>query len=233
MANTRASARPGLRLLPAQILVALGIVMTLTAGLAVVVGPNGLQWVHYDPRWPVVGDNALPMSAEAVLNDDAGVVVQNTPVWENTSGGARDVATGGPPLEVTGPFTAHVRFMAPTSGARWAWVAWRAAEPLLVTACLMVVLRLVRSARSGSPFTRVNARRLQLLALLVGVGGTLLSATGALVRQRLLDTSAAASIVERHWSIAFAPLLAGVLIWVIAEVWRSGITMADDLEGVV
>ena len=136
-------------------------------------------------------------------------------------------------MEIGGPINGLVAFLNPTFAMQWAWIYWQAAGPLLAAGSLFVVLKLVRSVRTGTPFTNHNARRLRILAILVGVGGTFVAITDELVRRWLLDNSAAANIVMRDWHVSFVPLLAGVLIGVVAEVWRAGVAIADDLDGVV
>lgn len=233
MADMQQSTRRGLRLVSAELVVLVGVVVSAALGLSVLVGPNGLGLVDLDPRWPVVGQSQYVMAVETTFGPDAGIVVRGAPLWTDTPDGTRDAVTGGPPVEVTGPYTGQVGFFGPTLAQRWSWVAWRAAGPLLAAGSLLLVLRVVRSVRTGSPFTDVNAGRLRTLALLVGVGGTALSVAGEWLRRHLLDTSAAADIVQRDWEITFVPLLAGVVIGVVAEVWRAGVKMAEDLDGVV
>lgn len=103
----------------------------------------------------------------------------------------------------------------------------------LTAVSLIVVLRLVRSVRVGSPFTARNAVRLRALALLVGGGGSLVSLVGALVPNWLLGTSGAAEIVHLRGYVSLVPLVAGVLIAILAEVWQTGIEMNRDLDGTV
>ena len=233
MTSTQLPTRRGLRLRGAEILLWAAIASSVAFGLSAIVGPNGLGLVSLRPEWPVVGQSAYERSIETPLNDQAGITVANAPRWKDTSDGTRDAITGGPAVEITGPFKAQLGFLNPTFGMQWAWIYWQAAGPLLAAVALFVVLKIVRSVRNGTPFTNVNARRLRLLALLVGVGGTLVAVTNELARRWLLDNSAASGIVGHEWHITFIPLLLGVLIGVVAEVWRAGVVMAEDLDGVV
>lgn len=229
MVAVQSPARRGLRLRAVEGLVWLSLAIAVATGLSVLLGPNGLGLLQYQPSWPVVGDSAYQMGAQATLNDDAGVVVRNTPGWTNTSDGTRDAATGLPPVEVTGPFTAKISLLNAAPVTQWTWVAWHVGEPLLVAGWLLVVVRLLRSFRLGRPFTAANADRLRTLALLVGVGGTVASVGGEWVRRWLLDSSAAAGIVEQDWSVNVTPLLAGLLLWVLADVWRTRAEAPDRL----
>lgn len=235
MIATRLATRRGIRLFAAELLVGAGIAASLALGLSMVAGHTGLGWVgDVNPRLPVAGQSASVMAIDTTFNSNARFSMTNAPRWRtDLASGDVDAATGKPPVEVNGPFTGNVTFWGPTHNQRWAWVFWKSAGPLLVAASLFVVLGFVRSLRTGNPFTSANARRLRILALLIGVGGTAVLVAGELVRRWLLDTSAAAGLVELGWHLSFAPLLAGALIGVVAEVWRAGVAMRDDLEGVV
>ena len=170
---------------------------------------------------------------ETQFSEDAGVVVRNEPTWRDTDRGTVDARTGGRPVEVTGPFLGQVGFPGPSVGQRLLWVSWRASVPLLAAGALWLVLLIVRSVRHADPFTETNARRLRLLAVLVAVGGTLVSALGSVLRRWLLDSSGAGNIVARDWSVSWTPLLAGLLIAVLAQLWSHGVQMRDELEDVV
>lgn len=233
MTSTRPITVRTLRLRGAEVLIWVAIAASGAFALSAVLGPNGLGLVTLRPEWPVVGQSAYQMSIESQLNDDAVVSVANTPRWQETSDGTRDAVTGGPPVEVTGPFTAQLGFLNATFGMRSAWIYRQAAGPLLTAVALLVVLRIVRSVRFGTPFTATNARRLRTLALLVGVGGTVVTVSRELVRRWLLDGSAAAGIVQHGWSVTVTPLLVGVIIGVVAQVWRTGVVMSEELDGVV
>lgn len=233
MTITQLPSRRDLRLRGAEILLWAAIASSVAFGLSAIVGPNGLGLMTLRPEWPVIGQSAYQMSIETPFNDQAGISVANAPRWKDTSDGTRDAVTGGPPVEITGPFKAQLGFLNPTFAMRWAWIYWQAAAPLLAAGALFVVLKIVRSVQNGSPFTQVNANRLRLLALLVGVGGMVVAVTNELVRRWLLDNSAASGIVGHEWHITFIPLLLGVIIGVVAEVWRAGVVMAEDLDGVV
>ena len=233
MTSTQSLTRRGLRLRGAEILLWAAIASSVAFGLSAIVGPNGLGLMTIRPEWPVIGHSAYEMSIETPFSDEAGISVANAPRWKDTSDGTRDAATGGPPVEITGPFKGQLGLLNPTFAMQWAWIYWQVAGPLLAAVALFVVLKIVRSVRIGTPFTSVNASRLRILALLVGVGGMLVAVTNELVRRWLLDNSAASGIVGHEWHITFIPLLLGVIIGVVAEVWRAGVVMAEDLDGVV
>lgn len=221
----------GLRLAEGVILAAL--TLALAAGLAVLLGPNGLQVLRYQPEWPVVGDDAYVMRVETRFDDGTRVVVEGVPQWRNTEAGTVDAATGGRPVEVTGPYSGWVGFAGPSATQRWLWVLGQSALPTLAAVALYLIFRIVRSARVGDPFVRANVSRLRALAVVVGIGGLIVSAYAAWLRRWLLDGSGAAGLVAQDWTVSFLPLVAGVVVGVLAEVWRRGVAMREDLEGLV
>ena len=220
-----------MRAVEAAILV--GLLLSLGVGLSMLLGPNGLRVVNFEPQWPVVGASQYEMSVETRFNDDARVLVRGAPTWRDTEMGTVDARTGGRPVEVTGPFLGQVGFPGPSVEQRLLWVSWRAASPLLAAGALWLVLLFVRSARDADPFTATNARRLRLLAVLLAVGGTLVSVLGAVLRRWLLDDSGAGNIVARNWTVSWMPLLVGLVTAVLAQVWSHGVQIRNELEDLV
>jgi hypothetical protein len=216
-----------------EVAILVGVLLSLGAGLSMLLGPNGLRAFNFEPQWPVVGASQYEMSVETQFTQPAGISVRNAPTWRDTPTGAVDARTGGRPVEVGGPFLGQVGFPGPSVEQRLLWVSWRASIPLLAAGALWLVLLIVRSVRDADPFTETNARRLRLLAVLVGVGGTLVSVLGTVLRRWLLDNSGAGNIVARDWHVSLMPLLAGLLIAVLAQVWSNGVEMRNELEDVV
>ncbi len=225
--------RGSTRLVATEVAILVGLLVSLGAGLSILLGPNGVRVLNFEPQWPVVGASQSEMSLQTKLSADAGVSVQNAPTWRDTDTGTIDARTGGRPVEVTGPYFGSVGFPDPSVKQRVLWVSWRASIPLLAAAVLWLVLLIVRSVRDADPFTATNARRLRVLAALVGVGGTLISVWGTVLRRWLLDSSGASDIVVRDWSFTWLPLLVGLVIAVLAQVWSHGVDMRNDLEDVV
>jgi hypothetical protein len=92
------------------------------------------------------------------------------------------------------------------------------------------VLAIVDTVRAGDPFVAANAVRLQAIAwwVLGGEGVRLAVATVIRVVQKLMP---AADIDAPAFS--FAPLLAVLLLFVLARVFAEGARMRADLEGTV
>ena len=216
-----------------EVAILVAVLLGLGAGLSMLLGPNGLGVFNFEPQWPVVGASQYEMSVETQFTQAAGISVRNAPTWRDTPTGTVDARTGGRPVEVGGPFLGQVGFPGPSVAQRLLWVSWRASIPLLSAWALWLVLLIVRSVRDADPFTQTNARRLRLLAVLVAVGGTLISVLGAVLRRWLLDNSGAGNIVVRDWFFSWIPLLIGLLIAVLAQVWGRGVEMRNELEDVV
>jgi hypothetical protein len=216
-----------------EVAILAAVLLSLAAGLSMLLGPNGLGVFNFEPQWPVVGASQDEMSVETQFSQDAGISVRNAPTWRSTPTGTVDARTGGRPVELEGPFLGQVGFPAPSVEQRLLWVSWRASIPLLAAGALCLVLLIVRSVRAADPFTATNARRLRWLAALVGVGGTLVSVLGAALRRWLLDNSGAGNIVVRDWFFSWTPLLVGLLIAVLAQVWSRGVELRSELEDVV
>lgn len=96
-----------------------------------------------------------------------------------------------------------------------------------------MLLRITHTLRQGDPFVASNARRLYVIAALVGIGGQatlLLSNWG---RLGILRHPEVAPYVLTDVSTTIVPLLAGLGIAVAAEVFRQGTRLKAELEGLV
>lgn len=110
--------------------------------------------------------------------------------------------------------------------------------PLLVMAALWWSLAaVVRQSRSESAFTHANARRLTLAGLVVALGAPLLSLATWGHHHWIVASSQLADSVEVPGygleSVPWTAVAAGVALLVLGSVWRRGVTMQDDLAGLV
>jgi hypothetical protein len=100
---------------------------------------------------------------------------------------------------------------------------------LIVT---ILLLQLVRSLRTGDPFTADNARRLVTMALWVAIGGEsaeMIQTLGVhLTGAPLFDSWTRLPIV-----ISVRPLVYGVALGVVAAVFRHGTALREESEGLV
>lgn len=133
--------------------------------------------------------------------------------------------------------TVDLLLMNATTGERLG----QALPGLLIAAMTIAVawllFQLLRSTQAGEPFTRENVRRINLTALIVGIGGTLAQVAQGFADNaihtsgRLPDSSAASPVFEL--SFTPLPLVAMLVIALVGEVLRRGIELRDDVAGLV
>jgi hypothetical protein len=98
---------------------------------------------------------------------------------------------------------------------------------------LWLLFRFVSSVRAGTPFTPENGRRLWILALVVGIGGTAVGIYSEWLDAWLISRSAAASAFSVQGFISFMPLFFGALLVVLAVAWGRGLALETETEGLV
>ncbi|MEY2474389.1 MAG: hypothetical protein QOK28_3718 [Actinomycetota bacterium] len=113
---------------------------------------------------------------------------------------------------------------------------WASARDLvavvLVGAVLWLLRGLLRSVRDGDPFVEPNVRRLRELALLVLIGIPVAGVLTSMFASQLAD-SAGLHSGGTHVSLPGNAFLGGLALFVLAEVFASGVRMRADLEGTV
>lgn len=163
-----------------------------------------------------------------------GVSVAGAPrMVDGGADGTVDSVTGGPPVEVSGPFEGTLYLWGPTFGQRLTWLAPRVANSALWIAVLALLLQMARGLRAGDPFTPANARRMAAIAWIVAVGGMAAQAVGAWSRWSLIDATSARTIAAHSWNVTFGPLLAGIGLAFLAAIFRAGTRLRDDVAGLV
>lgn len=214
-----------------RVLLAVAIVVEVWVVLSFLIGPWGLG-VDVPRLGGWIPEGIFQMHAEGVLAEPPGVDIDLA--FTNTSDGATDTSTGLPAVELSGPHTASVNILNPTRGEQFAYVTIGALVPALGAVVLWVLLRVVSSANKGTPFTGTNAKRMWLLAALIGIGGTLASFGDNWVDVYLISRSAAASAFKTS-QVTFDvwPLLVGLIVGVIALTWDRGVALERDTEGLI
>lgn len=214
-----------------RVLLAAAIAVEVWIALSFLIGPWGLG-VDVPRFGGWIPEGIFQMHAEGVLAGPPEVDIDLA--WVNTSDGATDVSTGLPAVELSGPSTATVGILNPTRGEQFAYVTIGALVPALAAVVLWVLLRVVSSVSKGTPFTEINAKRLWLLAALIGVGGTLASFAHNWVDAYLISQSAAAPAFQTS-QVTFEvwPLLVGLVVGVIALTWDRGVALERDAEGLI
>jgi hypothetical protein len=153
--------------------------------------------------------------------------------WKDSSNGTVDAVTGKPPVELFMFDRMQLNFWGPTRLDRWAYAGPSLATALLTLAVLFLLYQILGSVPKGEVFSRANARRMLWIAAIVGIGGSAVQLIEYAAHQNMVDHSAAAGLVEVPFHFGAGPLLAGVLILVLAEVFRQGVRLRDDVAGLV
>jgi len=210
-----------------EVLVIIGMVAMALGIVSTVFGHTGFDVLTATP----FGDNAV-MSAPVDL--DSPFDFGDSLAWtEGPDGGAVVAATGKPLVELGGPVTAQLSFWDPTAVERLVWVLWQISAPALGIAALWLILRMARSARLGDPFSTANEQRLWTLAAVVAIGGSASAWLGEAARAWLVAQSAAADVVTFSFTLSFAPVILGIVIAMLASIWRVGVGLREDVEGMV
>jgi hypothetical protein len=146
----------------------------------------------------------------------------------------------GPGVEPSGDLPVTVTIERPTSLQILLAVAKDLAPLLIGLAAIWLVWGVARSTRVSDPFGAANVRRLRLLAFLILVGATVLPLLGSGLQDALFSTAnATGSRLEDGavgtGGVAFstAPLVAGLLVLVLAEVFAHGVRLREDVEATV
>jgi hypothetical protein len=147
-------------------------------------------------------------------------------------------AVRGLPLEVDpsvgGGRQATTVLTDPTTGQHLLALAPHLLGVAAVTVAALLLLGVARALRHGDPFTPSSARRLTALGFLVLVAGLLGPAVAELLRLLLLwSTPAAAQGWTFSAELSLWPVLAGMLVLFVAEVFRRGAALRADVEGLV
>lgn len=95
------------------------------------------------------------------------------------------------------------------------------------------LLRVVDSLDDGDPFTQANVTRLWRAAWIAGVGGVGAGVVKVLVSQALIDEPVQAGFNVSPIPAASTAIAIGFVLAVIAEVFRRGVAMREELETVI
>lgn len=130
--------------------------------------------------------------------------------------------------------TYDIRVVGPTTGQRLFGLAAGVLWAALLVAGSLIVARLMRSIAEGNAFDRSNIARLRWLAVLL-LGGVPVAfvvdlfARGALITgTELGGLPPTASI-----SIPWLPIVAGLVVALIAQAFLAGAALRDDVDGLV
>ena len=119
---------------------------------------------------------------------------------------------------------------------RTAWLIVISLTPIGLAWLWWTLSKIVASAREGDPFNERNARRLGVAGGLVVLGPALVILGRQLVLKWMLANSTAAGKADLWFRWGTLPLWTlgvGLALIVLAGVWRRGVAMRQDLEGLV
>jgi len=140
----------------------------------------------------------------------------------------------GDALEFLLPTRTRVQVFDPDVRQRVGLIGTPILRGLLAITVLVLLLLMVRTLRLGDPFVPANARRIYAIAATVGIGGPLVDLLGQWGRHGVLDNPRVAPFVVREsYHLSLLPLAIGVAIAVAAEVFRQGISLRADVDGLV
>lgn len=112
------------------------------------------------------------------------------------------------------------------------WAAGRDLTPGIVVVTVLWLLRgLLRSVRDGDPFTPTNVQRLRALALVVIIGVPMAILIASLFASSLANSAGLHSAIRL--SMPGNTLLGGLALFVLAEVFATGVRLRSDLEGTI
>ena len=121
----------------------------------------------------------------------------------------------------------------PSIGERLLAAAPIVLASLTIGAVATLLLEVVRSIREGDPFHRANARLLTAAALVALVGGTIASAVGWIVSATLTSSAPESFGLDTSAELSFLPLAVGIVLAAVADVFRRGTDLRDEVEGLV
>jgi hypothetical protein len=107
---------------------------------------------------------------------------------------------------------------------------------VLFIAGLWLLRGVARSVREGDPFVADNVRRLRGIGFLLvagSIGVEILNSSLRLALENRMPPNPSANLATRGFSIPGTALLAGLGVFILAEVFAHGLRLREDVEGTV
>lgn len=155
------------------------------------------------------------------------LVLHDVPVWQGASSLGKK-QSGDMMLEAT---TGDLTFAHSTWLERIAIAAPDVLLGLTLAGVAWLLLGVVRRTQEGDPFTKQNADALTQSALAAIVGGSLWMVVDLVARRELIDQSP--WDMPPSFTLNFAPIAVAGILLVIAGVFRTGVSLRDETEGLV
>src|SRR5450631_72272 len=145
--------------------------------------------------------------------------------------------TSGIPLPrgatLDGPATVQVLLTDVTFGERLTQAIPLFIGAGLAIAIALLLFQLLRSTQAGEPFTRRNVLRINIIALIVGVGGMLVQFAGGVADNAIQTTGRLPRPETLTFTFTLLPLAVMIVIALVGEAFRRGVVLRDDVEGLV
>lgn len=139
----------------------------------------------------------------------------------------------GEDVELTGPTVTTATVGTPDLRQRTGLLGARLVLGATALAALALLFLVVRTLRRGDPFLRANARRLRAVAVVVAVGGTVSELLRGWGTIGVLSADTVRDRVVLGVEISLIPLVAGLVLGLLAEVFAQGADLRDDVDGLV
>ena len=109
---------------------------------------------------------------------------------------------------------------------------------LLLTMTIAIVwllFHLLRSIQAAEPFTRANVRRINAIALIVGIGWLLAQFAQAIADNLIQTSDRVPSSGNLSFVFSFTPLPIVIMLAIalVGEAFRRGVVLREDTEGLV
>jgi hypothetical protein len=108
-------------------------------------------------------------------------------------------------------------------------------QAALFIAGLWLLRGIARSVREGDPFNAANVRRLRGIGFLLVLGVPAVELLDYSLRLQLFNSlpPSLGNISTAGWSVPGNELLAGLGVFILAEVFAHGVRLREDVEGTV
>jgi hypothetical protein len=223
------------RLSPVAVLSLVFAALSMAYAVVLLAGATGLGWLSAAPGtsiarlWP---EAFTVLTVPVEVHGEAGVATAQA---ANALVPPLSGAGPAPPLaaEFFGDAATASIWNVPMSTRAW-WVAVRALPALGLAVVWWLVFRIAHDHGRAASFSPRTARRLTVIAVVVGVGGPLAALARWLVDRSIVERSTAASIASvEQLVIPLWPVGVGLAVLMAASLVRRGTEMSRDLEGLV
>ena len=108
-------------------------------------------------------------------------------------------------------------------------------EAAVTITVALLLFQLLRTTQAGDPFIRRNVRRLNMIALVVGLGWTVAQVAQGVADSAMYGSGRVPAPSTMFFTMTFSPLplVVMMVILLISETFRRGVALREDVEGLV